>query len=145
MESHVKATPQKEEKIIHNGSLVAMIVRKRDLEAGAHFFTDDDSALQIGVLVHPKGKVLKAHKHNLVSVNQEAPFQEVLYVESGELKVTFYTDDGKKLGSCVLRQGDIVHLIRGGHGFEMLGDCRLIEIKQGPYTPSSRQDLSVEN
>ena len=33
-----------------------------------------------------------------------------------------------------MEQGDIVILVAGGHGFEMLEDTVLMEIKQGPYT-----------
>ncbi len=33
----------------------------------------------------------------------------------------------------VMKGGDTVHLISGGHGFKMLSPCKCIEIKQGPY------------
>ena len=37
------------------------------------------------------------------------------------------------LESRILVAGDVVLLARGGHGFEMLEDSELIEVKQGPY------------
>jgi len=33
----------------------------------------------------------------------------------------------------VLNQGDVALLAYGGHGFEMLEDSEMIEVKQGPY------------
>jgi len=32
-----------------------------------------------------------------------------------------------------LHQGDIVLLAFGGHGFEVIESCEMIEVKQGPY------------
>ena len=31
------------------------------------------------------------------------------------------------------QQGDVILLIAGGHGFEVLEDLNMIEVKQGPY------------
>ncbi|NHZ85953.1 MAG: hypothetical protein GWP19_08740, partial [Planctomycetia bacterium] len=33
----------------------------------------------------------------------------------------------------VLSQHDVILLIKGGHGFEVLEDIEMFEIKQGPY------------
>jgi hypothetical protein len=32
-----------------------------------------------------------------------------------------------------LQTGDVILLIQGGHGFEMLEETEIIEVKQGPY------------
>lgn len=32
-----------------------------------------------------------------------------------------------------MSRGDVILLAAGGHGFEMLEDAEMIEIKQGPY------------
>jgi len=37
-------------------------------------------------------------------------------------------------GETILETGDIVMLVNGGHGFSLLEDTILFEIKQGPYT-----------
>jgi len=45
-----------------------------------------------------------------------------------------YTGDITGLGiTRILEEGDILFLINGGHGFKMLEDSVLLEIKQGPY------------
>ena len=35
--------------------------------------------------------------------------------------------------SYVLEQGDVILLASGGHGFQVLEDLEMYEIKQGPY------------
>ncbi len=36
--------------------------------------------------------------------------------------------------SEILCSGDIILLSKGGHGFEVLEDIEMIEVKQGPYS-----------
>ena len=35
--------------------------------------------------------------------------------------------------SRVLGPGDVIILMSGGHGFEVLEDLNMVEVKQGPY------------
>jgi hypothetical protein len=79
-----------------------------------------------------KGYVVPPHTHN--SVKRDVHFtQEVLVIKSGKVRVDYYDDDRSYLESRVLNQGDVVLLAYGGHGFEMLEDSEMIEVKQGPY------------
>ena len=59
--------------------------------------------------------------------------QETLFIKKGKLLVDFYDDEQSYLESRELVAGDVVLLIRGGHGFEVLEDLEMIEVKQGPY------------
>jgi mannose-6-phosphate isomerase-like protein (cupin superfamily) len=59
--------------------------------------------------------------------------QETLFIKKGKLRVDFYNDDQAYLESRELVAGDVVLLICGGHGFEVLEDLEMIEVKQGPY------------
>jgi len=59
--------------------------------------------------------------------------REVLLVRSGRMRVDFYTDAGTYAQSRILAAGDVILLAAGGHGFEMLEDTEMIEVKQGPY------------
>ena len=43
--------------------------------------------------------------------------------------------------SRILNAGDVILLAAGGHGFEMLEDSEIIEVKQGPY--AGDQDKTV--
>ena len=36
--------------------------------------------------------------------------------------------------SEILNEGDFIILINGGHGFKMLEETEIIEVKQGPYS-----------
>jgi hypothetical protein len=59
--------------------------------------------------------------------------QEVLFIKRGKLRVDFYSDRQEYLDSRILESGDVILLITGGHGFEVLEEIEMIEVKQGPY------------
>jgi mannose-6-phosphate isomerase-like protein (cupin superfamily) len=86
----------------------------------------------LGYMNRPKGYSIAPHRHNLVE-RKVSLTQEVLYVKSGKVRVDFYNDEQLYLESRVLEKGDVILLAAGGHGFEMLDDSEMIEVKQGPY------------
>ena len=49
------------------------------------------------------------------------------------MRVDFYDSQYNYLESTVLHGGDVVLLASGGHGFTMLEETEIIEVKQGPY------------
>ena len=49
------------------------------------------------------------------------------------VKVDYYTEDRAYLSSSVVEAGDVLLLASGGHGFTMLEQTEMIEVKQGPY------------
>ncbi len=76
----------------------------------------------------PLGRAL----HN--PVRREVQYtQETLFIRRGQLRVDFYSEDRDYLESRVLQSGDVILLIRGGHGFQVLEELEMIEVKQGPY------------
>ena len=81
----------------------------------------------------PKSYVIPPHVHNSVARNVNFT-QEVLFIKSGKVRVDYYDDRKKYLESKILNQGDVVLLASGGHGFEMIEDSEIIEVKQGPYS-----------
>jgi mannose-6-phosphate isomerase-like protein (cupin superfamily) len=81
---------------------------------------------------HPAGKEIPPHVHN--PVPREVHFtQEVLFIKRGKLRVDFYDEDRNYLESRILEAGDTILLATGGHGFEVLEEIEMIEVKQGPY------------
>ena len=54
-------------------------------------------------------------------------------IKRGRLRVDFFDDGQTYLCSRVLEAGDVILLVRGGHGFEVLDELEMIEVKQGPY------------
>jgi len=81
---------------------------------------------------HPQGKIISPHLHN--PVPREIHFtKEVLFLRKGRLRVDFYDDDRNYLESRMLGTGDVILLSDGGHGFEVMEEIEMIEVKQGPY------------
>jgi mannose-6-phosphate isomerase-like protein (cupin superfamily) len=120
------------ESIHSRGSLLALIVPHTFKEPGIHFLTPGDLSQQLAYMRHPAGKVIDAHVHN--PVPREVHYsQEVLMIRKGRLRVDFYDEDRSYLESRILEAGDTILLITGGHGFEVLEEVEMIEVKQGPY------------
>lgn len=120
------------EQITFNGKIYAIIIRADFKQEGIEFFTPDEFSQQLAYMKRPKGYVIEPHIH--LHLERKVCFtQEVLLVRSGKVKVDFFDEKQKYLQSSVIRQGDVILLASGGHGFEMLEDAEMIEIKQGPY------------
>jgi mannose-6-phosphate isomerase-like protein (cupin superfamily) len=110
----------------------AIIVRSQYCEPGVHFFTPGDFSQQLGFMKHPAGKIIDPHVHNPIT-RQVHYTQEVLVIRKGSLRVDFYKENQEYLMSRTLHGGDVILLIKGGHGFEVEEDVEMFEIKQGPY------------
>ena len=112
--------------------LFAIIVSRDFDKSGIHFFTPNDLSQQLAYMRHPAGKVIDPHIHNPVHRNVQYT-QEVLFIKRGRLRVDFYDNDQTYLESRILQAGDVILLATGGHGFEVLEEIEMIEVKQGPY------------
>lgn len=112
--------------------LLAMIIRNDYVCDGVDFITPNEYSQQVAYMHHPAGKVIDAHVHNLVHRNVVLT-QEVLFVKKGILRVDFYDDYEDYLESRDLHAGDIILLVSGGHGFQVLEEVEMVEVKQGPY------------
>lgn len=121
------------ENIIHNNKLLSIIIRTQYKSEGIEFFTPDDFSQQLAYMNRAKDYVISPHVHN--PVQRDVHFtQEVLFIKSGKVRVDYYDDDKNYLESKILHQGDVVLLAYGGHGFYILEESEIIEVKQGPYT-----------
>lgn len=120
------------EEIQHNGELLAIIVSNSFNKEGIHFFTSNDLSQQLAYMKHPEGKVIDPHVHN--PVKREVHYtQEVLFIRKGKLRVDFYDDNQNYIQSRILESGDVILLIKGGHGFKVVEQVEMFEVKQGPY------------
>lgn len=120
------------EEIKYQEQLLAIIIPNKFDERGIHFFTPNELSQQLAYMRHPAGKVIDPHVHNPVS--REVQYtQEVLFIKKGKLRVDFYNDDRIYLESRILAEGDVILLATGGHGFEVLEEIEMFEVKQGPY------------
>ena len=120
------------EKIENNDELVAIIIRNDYDQEGICFLTPDDFSQQLAYMHHPEGHTIVPHFHNLVSRTIHYT-QEVLVIKKGKLRVDFYDNNKICINQTVLCAGDIILLCAGGHGFEVLEEVSMVEIKQGPY------------
>lgn len=120
------------EYIRHEDKITAIIISNRFKKDGIHFFTPDEFSQQLAYMNHPTGKQIEPHFHNEVQRNVTYT-QEVLLVKKGKLQVDFYDGQQAFLESRVLQAGDVILLASGGHGFKVLEEVEMIEIKQGPY------------
>ncbi|CAN5422690.1 hypothetical protein BH09BAC5_BH09BAC5_23370 [soil metagenome] len=124
------------ERIEGPDGLLAIIIYHQFQENGIHFFTPDDFSQQLAYMNRPKGYVIDPHVHN--EVKREVRLtQEVLFIRKGKIRVDFYDNDKNYLENRVLTDGDVILLTAGGHGFEMIEETEMIEVKQGPYVGDS--------
>jgi len=114
------------------GNQLGLIVRSTFSAESIDFLTPDTFGQQVAYMNRPRGEVIQAHIHEPIS-RQLVGTQEVLYVRSGQIRVDFYESDRTYVTSAVLLTGDLMLLNTGGHGFEVLEDTDMIEIKQGPF------------
>ena len=120
------------EEIVIDGQLCAIILSANYDEPGIRFFTSNELSQQLASMSYAKGKVIPAHTHNLV-LREVSYTQEALFIRKGRIRVDFYSQQQDYRTSRVLRTGDVILLISGGHGFEVLEDLNMVEVKQGPY------------
>jgi mannose-6-phosphate isomerase-like protein (cupin superfamily) len=124
------------QKIYHKGVLLSIIIRAGYEKNGIEFFTPDDFSQQLAYMKRPKDYVIPPHVHSVVK--REVQFtKEVLIIRKGKVRVDFYDDEKNYLQSSVVGAGDVILLAHGGHGFEMMEESEIIEIKQGPYVGES--------
>lgn len=112
--------------------LLAMVIKSNHTCEGIDFITPNEYSQQVAYMHHPTGKKIDAHVHNLVHRNV-VNTQEVLFIKTGKLRVDFYDDYEDYQESVILEAGDVILLVSGGHGFTVLEEVEMIEVKQGPY------------
>lgn len=118
--------------IKHDGMLLAIIIPHDYDRPGITFCTSGDLSQQMAYMHHPEGHVIASHVHNMVK--REVHYtKETLIVRKGRLRVDFYDDAQTYIKSRVMEAGDVILLANGGHGFKILEDVEMIEVKQGPY------------
>ena len=121
------------EKIIHKKKLLALIVKgKYRNKKGITFFTPSESIQQFGYMKHKRSHIIKPHLHKK-RLTKIFYTTEVILLLKGMIRVDFYNQFKKYLFSKILKEKDIIMLVHGGHGFKILKDVEMIEIKQGPY------------
>lgn len=98
-------------------------------------FSDPAEFLQGALIEIPAGHSFAPHVH----LERERSFsnlraQETWVVMSGQVEVSYFTDNGVFISKETLNAGDVSITFRGGHGYRtLLTDSRVYEFKSGPY------------
>jgi hypothetical protein len=121
------------EKIFWEEQCLAYIIRASFLPERTTFLTPPDYKQQVGYVVYPAGGDIQRHVHRPLERHLVGT-SEVLLVRQGCCEVDIYNNDRLLVATRELREGDIMLMVGGGHGFRMIDDTVLIEVKQGPYT-----------
>jgi hypothetical protein len=126
------------EAIEHAGQTLAFLIRRDIAPAKTTFVTDGDATLQLGFIVYPAGAAIARHVHREVE-RRVVGSPECIVVRSGRCEIDIYGDDLDHVAIRELAAGDVVLLLRGGHGFRLLEDTVLLEVRQGPFRPDDKQ------
>lgn len=121
------------EEIERDGCVYAIIIRASFHKKNCiEFCTPNNFSQQLAYMNRPKGYVIQPHVHNPVPRNIHYT-QEALFIRQGKLRTDFYDREQNYLESTILEAGDVILLTNGGHGFEVLEEIDMVEVKQGPY------------
>ncbi len=127
------------EKIEWQDQLLAYIVRAAFDPQATTFVTPPELNLQLGFVVYPGGGEVARHTHKPLERHLTGT-SEVIVVKEGRCEIDVYSPDRKKVATREVGRGDVMLMVAGGHGFRMLEDTVLMEIKQGPYTGTDEKD-----
>lgn len=120
------------ETISADGVVLAYIARADSVPGETRFVTPDECNLQVGHVVYPSGSRITRHMHLPVERHLTGT-TEVILVQRGRCEVEVFNTRRELVKTCELRVGDILIALGGGHGFRVLEDTILLEVKQGPY------------
>ena len=121
------------EKIFDKKKVIALIVKSRKIKKkGPNFVTPNNFTQQLGIINYPTGHYITPHTHKKY-LRKVTHTSEVLIINKGILRTDFYNNKKKYMFSRNLKEGDIIFLHESHHGFKIIKDCSIIEIKQGPY------------
>ena len=128
-----KNSPKAVVEIKEGDLILARHIPEAAWKEGLNFFSQNNEYIQVGLWGYDSGKELKAHIHN--EVKREVIWtQEVLFVRKGKLRANIFNTKEKKVAELEVNSGDIIMLLRGGHGYQILeDDTQVLEIKNGPY------------
>jgi len=111
---------------------VALIIKSDFFQKGINFFTNENEDFQLGYMSRPAGYKIKPHKH-ILKTRTINTTSEVLFLKKGNVRVNFYDSNDVFKNSVELKTGDLILLKNGAHGFDILSDSVMYEVKQGPF------------
>jgi len=120
------------EQIVWNDQPLCYIGRAELNPEQTTFLTPPEFNSQVGFIVYQAGEEIARHVHRPLE-RHIVGTSEVLIVRKGRCEIDVFNDDRQLVATRELCEGDIMIMVGGGHGFRMLEDTVLLEVKQGPY------------
>ncbi len=118
------------EKIFYKNTLIGMKISAMPKGSVPH--TDGKQSLELLTLKYAKNTYLKAHVH-IPRKRITSHLQECFIVLKGKVRVDLFGPDKKFFKRIYLKTGELFFAFGGGHGFKMLEDAEMIELKNGPF------------
>lgn len=112
---------------------LSYVIRCMYLPDQTTFLTPPEYKQQVGYIVYHTGGEVARHTHRALP-RQLVGTSEVIIVKAGRCLLDVYSDEHELVATRELGPGDLMLMVGGGHGFRMLEDTVLLEVKQGPYT-----------
>jgi hypothetical protein len=114
-------------------TLLAILIRANASSTEKYnFLTAGTEPLQLGMNFYKAGETIKNHSH-LPREITVGKVQEVIVISQGRARLTLYDGQRQRVAETEVANGDIILLTAGGHGFDILEDTKIVEVKQGPY------------
>lgn len=133
------------QEIKENEIVLARLMKSEEIwKSGLSFFSQDEDFIQVGSWGYDKEKYLLPHIHNEVP-RQCLWTQEVIFVKKGKIRAHIFGTKENKITDLDVSEGDVIILLRGGHGYTILEDgTQVLEIKNGPYVGADRDRRRFE-
>ena len=113
-------------------SLISIIIYKKYKYSGIKFFTKKNTVQQLGYMQRPKNYIVEPHKHKKIK-RVIYSTTEILFIKKGKIQIEFFNNKNFLVKKKILKTGDIIMLLEGGHSIKFIEKSEIIEIKQGPY------------
>ena len=131
------------ERIVEDNIVYAIVINSNYFPEKTEFVTSNEDLQQLGFIVYEAGSQIRPHTHKPIKriINRTT---ETLIVKTGKVEYQIYNNKEVLIAKGILNNGDIISLLDGGHGFNIIDDAIMIEVKQGPYTDTSKDKKGLK-
>jgi hypothetical protein len=129
------------EYIAKNDKVFGILLKQNfSSEKKYNFITPNEYTIQLGSNFYKAGEKIRNHKHVPRDFKVDR-LQEFIVINRGKCKIFMFDDDDQLICERIMEAGDSILLTAGGHGFEVLEDLNIVEIKQGPFDPNIQEKI----
>ena len=108
-----------------NNFTYAIVVRSEYRSNHIDFINDENDLLQVGYMSHNKDHKIIPHDTKIMKGILMAPG----LIIQGQIRTNFFDENSNHVCSVTLNKGDLILLLGGAHGFDVLEDLSMIEAK----------------